>query len=421
MFRYIFLALIPGILVGLNLRLLTLPFPEGRHGLVRGVSIESELYGHSDRGYVESIQVLERRLQSEWERAQRQEDGAARQLQNFYVPQPATNRSSVELSLVMATHCSVDRMQDRIPLLMEYWRGPASLAIYISTVEQIPQLSQILQNLSLMDQGRILGGDTILHFLLEPSGPPSYPHNILRNLAMSHNFGLTTSEDDFVLALDADFLPTWNAHTKFMNILYNPQQKQGDSFLKMLRRKIALVLPVFNMVPKSNSDGGDVEFQTMVDTLPKTRPEAIELYHQDILQLWPYKVGHQSSNYTQWLKYPTDDKDSMIPSFPIIPSKGYEPYFIAHRPSLPPYYEAFRGFGLNKQSFVAQIVLEDFEFQVLCDFYLIHLAHPSNHNDQEREANIIEWQSHFKPYLRQKYPKASAYQKRFFNIPFLQE
>ena len=60
---------------------------------------------------------------------------------------------------------------------------------------------------------------------------------------------------------------------------------------------------------------------------------------------------------------------SSTDSYPIEASLYFEPYFIAHRSSLPLYYEPFRGYGFNKQSFVVETVLTGFTFHTLRDIF----------------------------------------------------
>jgi len=437
---------------------------DGRQDFVSGSSIS----------YHKVIQSIEERLISEWMLATRipKTKGSKAttqgidsnhlqptELMNFFGPQLQESSSSTidrleyrrthnhhqkdhqNISIVLVTHLSVDRINDRLPLLLDYWNGPISVAIYIRDMNQISMVSSMLEKLSLSHQEQILLGETILHFLFEPNAPTSYPHNRLRNLAMKYNLSslIGTKSDgnqqnyvddhnDFVLAIDVDFLPPWDAHTKLMELLVRDSKDttMSTSLVGYLRNKTGLVLPVFNLVPPSTTSDGPMDWENIVKMVPKTREEAVQLYHENILRQWEYKAGHQSDNYTRWLQPRQDDESRNSPlstssSYSITPSKGYEPYFIAHRPSLPTYYDSFRGFGLDKQSFVVQVILEAFQFRVLVDFYLVHISHSSNRNDKERERNIVLWQRHFKPYLRSKYPNVSKIQKKFFNIPFNQD
>ena len=103
-----------------------------------------------------------------------------------------------------------------------------------------------------------------------------------------------------------------------------------------------------------------------------------------------------------------------------IPSRHryFEPYFIAHRSSLPLYDEPFRGYGFNKQSFVVETVLTGFTFHTLRDFFLVYLSHASNANKDQQRHNLIIWEEDFAPYLRTKFPNASEYQSMFFDPPW---
>jgi hypothetical protein len=54
-----------------------------------------------------------------------------------------------------------------------------------------------------------------------------------------------------------------------------------------------------------------------------------------------------------------------------------EPYAVVRRQGLPPYHEAFRGWGLNKLSWYWRLgKIEKYKFGVLQDFFVSHLHHP---------------------------------------------
>ena len=257
--------------------------------------------------------------------------------------------------------------------------------------------------------------------MLESNAPQSYPHNLLRNLAMAYDVGAVAAENDFVLADDVDFIPTWDAHQNLIHLLKgssntrgissNPPSSQSSPFLvDMLRNKTALVLPAFNLMEEQSADS----LVPKANIIPKTRSQVVQLFDRNVIEV---KQCHRSTNYTHWLKLDFDTSFTATVSYPIEPTRTYEPYFIAHRPSLPSYYNNFRGGVFDKQSFVAQVILEGFQFHVLQEFFLIHLPHSRSTIGTQRQLNIAEWEQNFEPYLREKYPNASEFQEQFFKSP----
>ena len=201
-------------------------------------------------------------------------------------------------------------------------------------------------------------------------------------------------------------------------------------------------MPVFDLTGPGTADS--LSYETKVNIIPKTRSEVIQRYvdqskvrmikydSQYIIHRFKCMPCHESTNYPRWLKNKkirhrgtkTDSRrkqqqsSSSTDSYPIEASLYFEPYFIAHRSSLPLYYEPFRGYGFNKQSFLVETVLRGFTFHTLRDLFLIHLSHASNANKDQQRHNLIIWEEDFAPFLRTKFPNASEYQSMFFDPPW---
>lgn len=304
---------------------------------------------------------------------------------------------------------------------------------------------------------------------MEMNAPSGYPHNRLRNIAMAYDFGKLNTEYDFVLATDVDFIPTYNAHRKLMSLL-QPHNTFGPDcsstlssslssssssppstpLLDLLRNKTALILPVFDLTGPGTADS--LSYETKVNIIPKTKSELIQKYvdqskvrmikydNQYIIHRFKCMPCHESTNYPRWLKkekrhrsktttngrrrkqqqhQQQSSSSSSSDSYPIEASLYFEPYFIAHRSSLPQYYESFRGYGFNKQSFVAETVLHGVTFHTLREFFLIHLSHVSNANKDQQRHNLMIWEEDFGPYLRTKFSNVTdEYHSKFFDPPW---
>jgi hypothetical protein len=66
---------------------------------------------------------------------------------------------------VLATHLSIDKLYDRLPILLKFWAGPISLAIHIKEYNQISLLSNVLQSMSVVDQLLLLDGEIVVSTL----------------------------------------------------------------------------------------------------------------------------------------------------------------------------------------------------------------------------------------------------------------
>ena len=112
----------------------------------------------ANNGISAIVTAIEERLQMEWNNMTKLNTSiqpySRVELANLHVP-PATDRSG-QLSLVLATHVSVDKIHDPVPILLDFWRGPVSVAICINAGDQISMLLDVLQNFSPKEQTRLL-------------------------------------------------------------------------------------------------------------------------------------------------------------------------------------------------------------------------------------------------------------------------
>lgn len=341
--------------------------------------------------------------------------------------------------LMIATHVSANKW-DRVFTMLDWWQGPISVSVYCSPtlLEQMDAFWKNLEKQILDVRYRVAWEHYLtVHFYFEKGHDMAfYPHNILRNMAL-HN-----ARSEFVLALDADFLP---APIQTHRLLIDYVLSNETMVHRMRNQKHAFVLPVFEIYPevkakkqenKSSSREGKetgLKFSTLddqvvglasADDLPTNVSDLVFMYQHNIARQWHYEPGHEPTNYKNWISFHEEHtlkasgSSSMFESYPVDPTPPYEPYFIAHRPSLPAYWEQFRGYGLDKRSFVNECVFKGFTFHPLRHFWLGHLGHPSNRNVGSIFRNQKIWDLTFVPHLHALYDentKSRPKLKKFFD------
>ena len=319
--------------------------------------------------------------------------------------------------LTLVTHLSVNKL-DRLQTLVRWWNGPISVAVYCS------QRSEAVQFDDFVRRNSILLRDVSVHALLELQQNMTlpYPHNILRNIALQNASG------DFVFLIDADLIPSPpDAYAKLRKALQRPQLQMNNQtmFERMRHHKELLVVPVFEIYPqRGNSQSKGISAKSSAEfdgqhelglaseeDFPRHKTRLRQMYSKNIARQWHFKKGHESSDYNHWLAFRRPKQsggDESLPaavpvSYPINPQPNYEPYFIGHRPSLPRYWEEFRGYGLNKQSFVAECIISGSSFRVLYDFWVSHLGHATNRDMDRLRLNQKIWNTTFVEHLRSTY------------------
>lgn len=380
-----------------------------------------------------------------------QEELPYKRLPDFILPAPHNTTRDI----VLAAHMSIggDKLS-RLDLLQRSWQGPMSLAIRIRSQEEAESF------LNFYDSHPAMASNWTVHFLLEYK-PPSiqsahfaaqYCHNRLRNLALH-----SPSISDFVLAVDLDFVPTQGGYPKLMTIM-----ERNPTLWDQLQNQTLLVLPVLEVLHIPDALGMDaaalvsyhnrmiqkIQQQSNHSTdamyaleeersrrlaglsklrtytrgtesdLPASREDLKTLYQLTIARPWHTGRSQEPSNLTQYWRW--NRNSTKEPTYPIKPTTKYEPYFVGYKPKLPRYWEAFRGFGLNKQSFVRECILAGFSFEGIYELYVTHLAHPGNINRGIKSANKDIWMSAFVPHLKRTYPTPKHRQKKrepWFSLP----
>jgi hypothetical protein len=189
-----------------------------------------------------------------------------------------------------------------------------------------------------------------------------YPVNRLRNVALA---GVQTSH---AVLMDADFVLSANAYDHLMN------QKETLA----ADYKTALVIPVFEL--RSLCDATDPDCKTIHEgMLPNTKADLLELYTAPALDATIAQfdvkgnaVGHGSTRYLKWIN---QDADTLLP-IECITSPRYEPYLaFRYCQDLPPFQEAFTGYGQNKLTWFQQVRRNGYRLLQLGDVFATHFPH----------------------------------------------
>mmetsp|Transcript_8748 Transcript_8748/g.20945 ORF Transcript_8748/g.20945 Transcript_8748/m.20945 type:complete len:393 (+) Transcript_8748:15-1193(+) len=291
------------------------------------------------------------------------------------------NIAITPLGIVLCTHLSVDKL-GRLAAQKKSWKGPMSVAVYLTSDQDEAEYQRFRSSYYYQANDVAFSiyrehNESIAHL---------YPHNILRNLAIEN------AQSDYVFSLDADFLPSENTYHSLTSKL-----KNDNSFQESLQHQTLFILPVFAL-PQG------------VVRPPVTREELVSMYHNKSAMEWHYAPGHAKIYYKTWTANNRSSPNHTLMndfSYFIEPNLEFEPYFLCYRPGLPKYWEAFRGFVLDKTSFTHELALKGYEFRVLWDFFVVHLHHEAKGEANDRNGlanrNVDIWREEFTPYLSNKY------------------
>lgn len=189
-----------------------------------------------------------------------------------------------------------------------------------------------------------------------------YPVNKLRNVALA---AVKTSHAVYV---DADFLISANLYDRLM-----------DQRVALQDHKTAIVLPAFELRPICEVSNPDCRKLHHAIT-PSTKSQLVEMFGADpkdkpsIVQFDAKNNvdGHGSTRYNDWLGQAAQE---LLP-IECVTSDRYEPYLVVrYCQELPPFQEAFSGYGQNKLTWMKQVVRSGYRLFQLGDGFLIHFPH----------------------------------------------
>ena len=278
--------------------------------------------------------------------------------------------------IVMVTHTSIGSRLSNLEIQMRWWNGPVAVAIYIKSAEMIEQFCEFVPILTKNNNVQV-------HIMLEKTGTLSYPHNMLRNLAMQH---LTS---DYFVAMDADFVTTPDAYIKLFNKIVKPVKSE---LRKRLKTQTLMVLPAFEKFRINGTSPTE-------DMLPTTKEQVHEQNQNKTVEIFHRATGytgHRPTNFLKWFE------NGPEPFYEIKYENNFEPYVLGFRPGIPMYWNDFRGFGYNKMTWFAELNHVGYRFCTLRDFWVIHINHAVVKGAHDMGAKNRPYFRQFKNYLGMK-------------------
>jgi Glycosyl-transferase for dystroglycan len=264
----------------------------------------------------------------------------------------------VEFTLV--TQSSLDRLW----LLQHHcarWTGSISVAVYIGNDTQTADSIRHDLVRDYNCTANFLVISTISGYTKE-----TFPINALRNAALR---AVTTSH---VVFIDVDFLFPLHMreqlrHHFATDLASNP--------------KLALVLPAFELKQSSGSSSSSSSSSSTepnISLVPSDKAQLLRWWdpHRpkntvDVFHKY-CKECHGSTRYDDWI----DQPDHVLLPIHCIDSRLYEPYMaFRYCRELPPFQEAFTGYGRNKHAWMLQTRRAGYQYQQVGGVFVIHVPH----------------------------------------------
>ena len=269
----------------------------------------------------------------------------------------ALQEGDVDFTLV--THISLSRI-----MVMKHhcdrWKHRMSIAVatHRSTMAVTDALEVLGCNMDLITISRVLYDPLI-------DVDEDYPVNKLRNVAMS---AVKTSH---AVVVDADFVLSEDAYDVFTE----------QRTVLAENHKTALLIPAFEL-RSFCPDCTEIHEQL----LPRTKKRLLRYYDGEVAADGTLLVeptasqfdargnvdGHGSTRYDDWV---SQDAHGVLP-IECINSDRYEPYLVVRNcADLPPFQEAFTGYGQNKLTWFQQLRRTGYNLQQLGGTFVIHSPH----------------------------------------------
>uniref|UniRef100_A0A0R3S2F6 Glycosyltransferase-like protein LARGE1 n=1 Tax=Elaeophora elaphi TaxID=1147741 RepID=A0A0R3S2F6_9BILA len=245
------------------------------------------------------------------------------------------NFTATSTDVILTTQFSMDRLM-HFNVLLQYWNGPVSAAVYV-TDSELPSLIQFFDD-TLANRTNVA-----LHAVYKEG--TYYPINYLRNVALN-----STNDASFVFLTDVDFIPGADLYRMLHEKLIVTNTNSTN--------KTAFVVPAFEYV-----DG-------RVPMVPLDKDELLTELDAGRIQIFQRNLwsrGHAATDYDYWRRANQE--------YSISWRSDYEPYIVVKRNRLPLYDQRFVGFGWNKVSHLMSLNAAGYEFTVLPDVFVVHQPH----------------------------------------------
>ena len=277
----------------------------------------------------------------------------------FYLDSPNAPSCSEPLHADDVSYTLVTQMNDDRLWMMEYhcqrW-GSNTMSIAVLSEHSYEQVWK-----TLTEDLRCDAESLTLSVLSSRNYPQDdYPVNVLRNLAISQ---VRTSH---LVYIDVDF---WGS-TNLVEVLHH-----NDTVRSALASDpyLALVIPAFQLF-RQCEDWIDCKDKN-IPLMPETQPELYTVLKSKKAHMFDptNKGGHGSTRYKDWL---VDQEEGELLEIDCILSNRYEPFVVVrYCRQLPPFQEAFSGYGKNKMTWMMQLIRSGYGLAQIGGAFLVHYPH----------------------------------------------
>ena len=270
--------------------------------------------------------------------------------------------------ITLTTQMSTNKVR-RLVALAARWNGPISVAVKVISIQDFREFQSLLH----AHQEHLK--KVAFHLYFE-SRHRDYPNNILRNLALDR------VQSDYFALFDVDLLPSpMNTHQHLRSTFDdNPQLEDR------LKDKTVFILPAWEIEEEISNE--DITIQHPL--YPETKEMVLKMNGEKMsdrkLRIFRhvFEPGHRSTDYPKWTSNNTDI------SYPIEAEEyGYEPYIIGAMKDAPRFFRDFRGYGFNKLSYYVELHYAKYSMEVLRDFFIFHVNHPSTYGEERTKSRMV--------------------------------
>ena len=303
---------------------------------------------------------------------------------------PTSKTSKYDITIVTMMHPS-QAMFKRLEVMADRWSGQISVAVFIDSDDKKMKAKtkyKIKQFQS--DHKDSFALRISFHLVVNlmktrEKDQNIFPRNVLRNVALDN------AQTGYVLLLDMDFAPSFNAHDSLRKHLQSLDEKEMP--LSSSTSSYALVVPAFQ---KSNIHGKNKELVLTKLELLQTMETNPNYY--DIFLRKDKPEAHNASDYDRWAATESNEM------YNVPYEADYEPYIVVKKDAnLPPFWEHFSGFGRNKLQWIEELYTSGFKFFVVPDSFLVHKNHKKYGLRKVRPFIVDEYIWRFQTYIKEKY------------------
>ncbi|XP_040563464.1 beta-1,4-glucuronyltransferase 1 [Lepeophtheirus salmonis] len=295
-------------------------------------------------------------------------------------------------STCLSTQSTVDRLGDLADLI-QTWRGPLSLALFIPDIEYILVVSVLNQHF--LKCYPIFQKSASIHFAYPSEYPPSNGTLEMReNISkLIRNASCTPSDTKAlmkgILALRPKAMLKWRERYAYpQNLLRNLARRSCQTNWTMVSDIDMITTPGFeeklNYFFASNKtictkDCAFVvptyEIKDVVKSLPVNKLELIQLVQNQTAREFHLKVfslNQRGSDLRKWEKLPNYNESTLSIGYKIKKYIfGYEPTYIS-KPNAPFFDERFIGFGMTRNTQTYEMYAKNYEFYIMDNAFLCH-------------------------------------------------